>query len=55
MEEKIENKKIIKKSPEKWARKYNIDIDLVAWWTNQNKEITKKEFEQILKKLKIKE
>lgn len=44
---------IVKKSPEQWAREYKIDTDLVLWWTNQNREIDKKEFEKILKILKI--
>lgn len=46
---------IVKKSPEQWAREYKIDTDLVLWWTNQNREIDKKEFEKILKILKIEE
>lgn len=46
---------IAKKSPEQWAREYKIDTDLVLWWTNQNREIDKKEFEKILKILKIRE
>ncbi|MDD3399208.1 MAG: hypothetical protein PHW93_06410 [Candidatus Methanomethylophilaceae archaeon] len=43
-----------KKSPEKWAKEYKIDPMLVLWWTKQEKNITKKEFEEILKKLQIK-
>jgi hypothetical protein len=43
-----------KKSPEKWAKEYKVDPMLVLWWTKQEKNITKKEFEEILKKLQIK-
>lgn len=43
-----------KKSPEKWAKEFDIDPMLVLWWTKQEKNITKQEFIEILDKLQIK-
>lgn len=50
-EDIIEEKRVEKLSPEKWARKYELDCDLFKWWTDQKLLITEEEFKKIKKKL----